>query len=172
MTLDIKTVIASRIGDYARVGFPAIIERFVQENGMTFDKIEPWSGKHLTPNQCFNNALAVACTKPDCRYVEGFVMREDVAYIIHHAWVVVDGKVLEPTVKDPENLQYFGVPFDANTAWKETVANGYYGLFDNPETMINIRFMVETDPDFSQVVQDAVRDCQVKHTELMLRRKG
>lgn len=70
------------------------------------------------PRQCYRNALLTAATfgnAHDLVYVEGYVMADMVASPIAHAWVELNGKVVELTFPDgPEpapDAAYLGIEF-------------------------------------------------------------
>ena len=75
---------------------------------------------HL-PKQCFANAQVVAWTTRhigppegiDVKYVEGYVLLPECPLPIHHAWISVNGKVLDTTLKVtgiiPSGWEYLGV---------------------------------------------------------------
>ena len=78
-----------------------------------FDK-----GVGFQQQDCYRNALLTAATfgeKYDVVYVEGYVMSDRLTTPIAHAWVEIEGKVLELTFPEgpqPEtNAAYLGVEF-------------------------------------------------------------
>lgn len=70
------------------------------------------------PRQCYRNALLTAATfgeSHDVAYVEGFVNTSSLASPIEHAWVELNGKVVEltfPNGSQPElDAAYLGIEF-------------------------------------------------------------
>jgi hypothetical protein len=67
--------------------------------------------------RCFENAAALVGRTQSrrrltpLRYCEGFVSRPGVPILIHHGWAIdADARVIDPTLPDPEDCAYVGVP--------------------------------------------------------------
>ena len=62
-------------------------------------KVMRWT----TAGECFENCTRAVCRRPtQLEYVEGYVVPEGVSLPIHHAWLTVNGKVVDPTLRvDP-----------------------------------------------------------------------
>ena len=152
----IRDVIKNQAAGFERVGYKDLTAQFVMRNGKVFDKIEPWPGKHMTPKECYTNAtqvvLGASIHRPDgdLEYVEGYAMRNDIMFPFQHAWVLVDGeRVLDPTLRDPHNYQYFGVPFSPEFLYEETMKNGYYGLYCPDGIAINVELFEKFDKEMA-----------------------
>ena len=91
----------------------------------------------IRPRQCFANAQALATVafEAGAVYVEGYARRADVPIPILHAWVEVEGVVIDPTWIEehrrgsnlgvlPEGWEYLGVPFDTMTIVRRIEALG------------------------------------------------
>jgi hypothetical protein len=60
------------------------------------------------PKMCYCNAVELTLLEPTLFYAEGFAMSTHMP--IPHAWCVDrEGNVYDPTLKKPEDLQFFGV---------------------------------------------------------------
>jgi len=83
------------------------------------------------PQQCYRNALLAAGTygqSHDIVYVEGYVIPRSFETPVAHAWVELDGKVVELTFPEgPEphpNAAYLGVEFSAEAAREKILEDG------------------------------------------------
>ena len=81
--------------------------------------------------RCFQNAFNWAQEFPqDLTYVEGYACR---IIPIHHAWCVDrDGNVIDPTWKNQQDCEYFGVPFSLKFV-RDTILRTrmYTSMIDN-----------------------------------------
>jgi hypothetical protein len=74
-----------------------------------------------TPRRCYRNAreVAGAAGRDDVRYVEGIAVPATVPVATKHAWVEVDGSVIEVTWEDTpvpgEGSAYYGVAIELDT---------------------------------------------------------
>jgi len=88
--------------------------------------------KHIkrgTPKHCFCNATRLAWGGIG-KYYEGVVMSKQLPFPIHHAWVVENGKVIDNTLREPDQYEYLGVWISTpmlNETLRET---GVYGVLD------------------------------------------
>lgn len=80
------------------------------------------------PKQCYRNAQLVATTfgeTVDVQYVEGYVLAAPLTAPIQHAWVELDGTVLELTFPDgPEpdtDAAYLGIDFSTDVVHEHLV---------------------------------------------------
>jgi hypothetical protein len=79
--------------------------------------------------QCFMNAFALMVANPDLRYAEGYGQN---IIPTMHAWCVdKDLNVIDPTWRDPEASQYFGVVFDRDFVIETVLKKETYGVIDN-----------------------------------------
>lgn len=93
--------------------------------------------------QCFMNAAHESLhSYGSLAYVEGFAFSKDLAFKIHHAWVVdEDGSVFDPTWDyAPGNALYFGIPFLDEYVRETLLREGYYGML-SPTEMFNRHLM-------------------------------
>lgn len=148
----ILEAIQQQIDLYARIGHPALMENFILRNGSEGVVIDA-EREQATPKECFKNATEAALRTLDSVYVEGFFMRPDLPILIHHAWIEVDGFVVDNTILNNEDAQYFGVAFEREEMLEETMKNEVYGLLATP--MINIDLMVRRDPGIADMLNKA-----------------
>lgn len=115
---------------WRRLGQQTPIHDFVLEFGS--ERLgQPFDGEPMTPKECYRNALHIAM-KQDLLYVEGFAHRRGMPLVIQHAWCETsDGRVVDPTWRDPQEAEYFGVAFNWERVWELTSRLGYYGLYDS-----------------------------------------
>lgn len=138
--MDIKAHLEQEYENWKKLGHPAVMQRFVLRNGRQY-KAAPYTGKRLPKKECFSNAAHLRTGD----YVEGYATRPDIGILIHHAWCVKDGVVIDPTWDRPEECQYFGVKFTQAVLYKELIRLDHYGLLDTPRGL-NIKFMLQIDP--------------------------
>jgi hypothetical protein len=143
------------IAEAASHGWPGgLIERFVLRNGRFFKAAAFTGAARGKQGQCFKNAMELALHNPRLSYVEGF---GGSIIPVHHAWCAdADGNVIDPTWDRPEDRDYFGIAFEAHTAWEHAVEHGYYGLFDGPRG-INLPLLEKLDPDLIREIKEAHR---------------
>lgn len=102
---------------------------FLLEHGRHYRTTpETFAGRRDPPRRCFMNA-ALRAIAGEGTYVEGIA-----AWLIpfDHAWVVdAEGRVVDPTLRarDPDEVAYFGVPFETEFLRKRLIKRGVYGLF-------------------------------------------
>lgn len=104
----------------------------------------------MEPKQCFSNASAQVIHRRglglELRYVEGFVISPRVAIPIHHAWVLENDRVVDPTLGWRPQATYLGVEFTPTFLSKQLLKNGYYGLLDTG--MGASKLALGIDPDY------------------------
>lgn len=141
------------IANWDRIGYPALVERFVVRNGCAYEPCD-LIGSRGAQKDCFRNAALFALNGGyECRYVEGFAIRAGIWFPVHHAWVEVDGKAMDNTWRDPFECQYFGVPIETDLLRDELLRNKVYGLFDTG--MINTDLLFRIDPELQQFLKEA-----------------
>jgi hypothetical protein len=107
---------------------------FILSLGREF-KAAPWTLKEKyhkrTPKECYANATHLALVHPEYTYVEGYCFHDDLIPIAH-AWCVdSQGVVFDPTLKNPEDFVYFGVPFKTDFVVNFIQEKGSYGVIDD-----------------------------------------
>ena len=116
--------------------FPTV-PHYILERGQPFES-EPLTCEELAwtdqllwrahrPRQCYRNAQVAALTVPPpdgmtVHYVEGFIMPHGLPLPIEHAWLSLNGRVVDTTVRPgrgkrvfgviPDGWEYYGVPLD------------------------------------------------------------
>jgi hypothetical protein len=119
------------------------IERFLLKHG-TYHTPAPLPKGILrgVPKACYHNASVLAKRRRNLRYAEGMVYRTGLIPL-HHGWCLDEqGKVVDPTLVDPEMCEYFGiiVPMEQVKAWY--IKHKFYGVLDTPWGP-NVEFMQE-----------------------------
>ena len=81
--------------------------------------------KFYKPKQCYYNSQHMAIGNPKIRYAEGYLITDGLPLPIAHGWNVVNGKVVDFTMKHanggkpilgelPAGWEYFGVEMDTS----------------------------------------------------------
>lgn len=148
--MNITEMLDNVIANWETIGHPALLERFVRRNGKEF-KAQPFIGHRMEQKQCFMNAAHYSHMMPHYDYVEGFMWREGFPLLIHHAWCTdADNNVIDPTLVDPENCQFFGLMIPQDELNAELIRNGVYGLFD-PGRGYNTDLIFQRDPELKEL---------------------
>lgn len=144
--------------NWARLGAPALMERFIVRNGDEYEgRRLPKGYKRGTPKECYSNAARLVFDKPGLRYVEGYVWRNDLPLAIQHAWCIdAKGRVIDVTLKDPERCQYMGIACIRGELWEELQKTGYFGLLDSGFGL-NTDWMFKIDPDLKDIAEGIMR---------------
>ncbi|ASW08638.1 hypothetical protein [Rhizobium sp. 11515TR] len=103
-----------------------------------------------TPKQCFVNATAIALSRDDAVYAEGYALCEDVPVPLHHAWVINRrGAVIETTWELGPSHCYLGIPFKTDFVAQVLLEDGQCGLLDPPL----MRRRASSPDQFRQIVE-------------------
>lgn len=141
----VKTYLRSEIKAWAHVGHPALMQRFVAKHGKEFAG-SSFAGRRGTPKQCFRNAahraFSRSCRNP--RYFEGYAICRNIGFAFHHAWNVEAGKVVDVTLRNPEDYDYMGVEFSRRELAEQQLQSGVYGVLDTGRG-VNIDLMRDVD---------------------------
>ena len=87
------------------------------------DKFEIFLGEDAYKmGQCYYNATMVAIADDSYRYYEGMA-QGDAGVSLHHAWLVKNGKVVDPTWNGAGH-DYFGVPIPTTYVRKRVLKTG------------------------------------------------
>jgi hypothetical protein len=149
--MTLREMLQEKIDNWARLGHPALLDRFVLRNGKAFAPGKR-IGRKGKAKECYSNATEFVLRHHDAIYVEGFVINKRLPIEIHHAWVTFDGKTaMDPTL-DAERHEYFGVEFDTNTLRKEIVKLGVYGILD-PGLGFNTDLIFRIDPELKAICE-------------------
>lgn len=150
--MDIRHELDKRIAAWEYVGFSAPIERFVSRNGVVMPAGPP-PARTMAANECFRNAALIASKDPAATYVEGFATKPDIhGLLLQHAWVEVDGVVVDPTWTRPDSALYIGVRVPTATLCRVLVQRKVYGLFSDG-IRINTDLLFEIDPGLRPIVE-------------------
>jgi hypothetical protein len=161
--MDIKQDLTERVENWAMLGHPSLLERFVLRNGKAYTPGKR-IGHKRTPKECYANAANFVLrrsTKKPATYVEGFVISNKLPIPILHAWVSMSGDDAMDLTLDAENYQYFGVAFDTDTLRKEVIRNGVYGLLDTG-LGLNWKLMFKVDPELDAICKAVIPDAKLK----------
>jgi hypothetical protein len=154
MKLDIKKMLETEIENFARIGYPALMQRFVVNNGSVMTPIDEFP-EDVEPGEkqlCFMNATNLA--QMGYQYVEGYGCRKEIGIPIHHAWVVdCEGRVIDNTWRNPQECVYMGVEFDLDVLCEEIDRNGVYGLLTIDEG-INVDLLFKLDGKLVQCLDE------------------
>lgn len=150
--MDLKAIIDQEVENWERVGHPALLQRFVQRKGRAFEPPKKLV-ERMEPNECFANATLYV-QRFGGTYVEGFTVIENIEFLVHHAWVVLDdGEIVEPTLSDGGlGHRYFGVSFETELLMREIIKNRVYGLLDTGRGL-NADLMFRLDPGLKPIVE-------------------
>jgi len=99
--------------DLRKLGTPMPMYEFVLEHGEGFETARP-AEKLGTPKECFANAARrIIRNGEELIYAEGFVVHEEFAFPLLHAWLVDKNRtVVETTLgSDLTKMHYFGVRY-------------------------------------------------------------
>jgi len=144
---NITKVLQERVDGFAALGHVPLLELFVLRNGKIM-KPRRRIGSKKPDKNCFENSLKLVTA--DVSYVEGFAMSAGLGIPMHHAWVDVGGKAMDPTWKNYNNSEYIGVSFSDKAAWSETIKLGYYGLLSGD--FINAELLFRMDPELEDIM--------------------
>jgi hypothetical protein len=129
----------------AVAGLPAILERFVLKHGTAFEGARrPKGVRKRAMKMCFRNSANITLdARLGSDYYEGFAMHREMMFPFLHAWNVRDGKVIDTTLRDPEQYQYLGLRFTLRQLISVLAETQVYGLLD--PGMINIKLLRSID---------------------------
>ncbi len=98
-----------------------------------------YAGPRGLPKHCFMNAGNAAMGDYRLFYVEGYV-RLMGSIPIEHAWCInADGMVIDPTLKDGENIDhYFGAVFTTDFLYHIVRRSGVWGILGG-RTRVTVR---------------------------------
>jgi hypothetical protein len=151
-SMSLHEILTSNVENWARLGHPSLLERFVLRNGKPYAP-GPRKGRKGPERQCYMNAAKVVmCDADAVAYVEGFVINPDLPIPIHHAWVSYDGETaMDPTL-DSANREYFGVSFTRKELVRELRKTKIYGLLDTG-CGLNADLMFRRDPELKAICE-------------------
>jgi hypothetical protein len=166
---DLAKMMAQTAEQWAILGSPAICERFVLRNGRAFaGRKLPKSYRRGKMKQCYSNSADLVSRQPGLRYVEGFAMRDDIAFAFQHAWAIdAKDRVIDITLDRPGECQYVGVVMSRDECWAEMAKTGFYGVMDTGVRGINVDWMYRVDPELKAIVKAIVAKGNDLRAELM-----
>lgn len=100
--------------EYLRDGSPRTVDDLTADEQDLVEAIE--RAVEAQPKACYKNCQLAAAEWDEVAYVEGYTMSARVPVPLQHAWVELNGKVVEITL--PSHLRgelnaYYGKPFDS-----------------------------------------------------------
>lgn len=147
----IRENLQERVKAMAHFGHPDIITTFVLEYGKPFVPVT-WDKPHMEAKMCFRNAFETIRRDKGLHYIEGYAMNKQIGFPFHHAWVAKDDVAYDPTLKDPDNYEYFGVEFDRVFVMHEVAQSEFYCLLDHAYHGTNLELMKRHDPKFGAII--------------------
>lgn len=171
----IAAQIEREVEQWATLGHPALLQRFVLRNGAEMPgRARPKGMRKLADRACFRNST-MAAARYGWRYCEGLASSaalKHCGFVTLHAWNLDDdGNLVDLTWKDPANSLYLGLVIP--DAQQRMVEQGTYGLLDTG-CGLNHRLMFEIDPDLEAIVkairrpeaiEEALRQRDSKHDD-------
>ena len=108
------------------------VSKYLEKNGKEWEAAPlPSDIKMGTPKECYSNATHLILRHPELSYCEGIAYPGDLPSSLGflHAWAVdKDGKVVDPTFREPEKAKYFGVKYDNDKYLKHIQKTETYGV--------------------------------------------
>ena len=154
---NLRNILSEQVAAWARMGLPALLERFVLKHGVEFQgDLRPKGVRKQAMKQCFRNAAQLVWEE-SMEYYEGYAMGSDIAFPFLHAWNVRKGKVIDTTLKDPTKYQYLGLRFTARQLIGEQVKHNVYGMLDIG--MINLDLLRSID---NELVEEALASRSIR----------
>jgi hypothetical protein len=94
-----------------------VVDEFLLRNGREFySQLLPVRYRRRPIKACFYNARQLVLRAKGLRYAEGYAIGMDLPLLIHHAWAVdAKDRVIDPTLRQPEMFEFFGIAFDQET---------------------------------------------------------
>lgn len=126
----IRERLQQEIAMFEKVGHFALMQKFVLKHGQLFtDATKVKLGKK---KECFKNSADLVIRDRRYEYFEGYLFREELPILIHHAWTVdlSTGLVADPTLREKEGAEYLGIHFQRDLLIEELMKNKVYGLLD------------------------------------------
>lgn len=145
-TIPLRIILQNTVDGWERVGYPALLERFILKYGEEFrGSKRPKGVRKWAMKECFRNTSHRLLRVPHSDYYEGYAMSDEFQFPFLHAWNIEEGRVVDLTLKDPEKYQYLGMKFSEKVLWHEQVKHGVYGILD--PGMINLDLLRSIDND-------------------------
>lgn len=128
-TLDLSLL--QDVRAWTSMGMPALLQRFVLKHGKTFSgRTLPRRYRRGPIKECFRNSAVALQKYSELEYYEGYAMSRKFQFPFLHAWNVADGKVVELTLRNPVDYEYYGVYFTRQQIWTQQAKTMVYGMLD------------------------------------------
>lgn len=124
----------SELVEYMKERGEIFIEiKLYYENGRFFENTQNFTDEEkeivnqydkADPNQCYYNTQMIM-NSDTLDYVEGYITTLDTARPIPHAWLSLNGKVVDITLEEPDSTVYYGVSFDWKIVCKQLSERGH-----------------------------------------------
>lgn len=148
----IKERLEADVDAWAKVGHPALIERFVLRHGEVMKPIA-YRDSLYPQGQCFMNATHYVDLHKHAEYVEGYAIRPSVGITVLHAWAKTkSGNAVDPTWNDSLQCEYMGIVIDRTAHRKIMRKTGVYGVLDHGRG-VNTDFIFSVDPGLREIVE-------------------
>lgn len=138
---------------FSNISYPALFHQFLIRNGEGNVKPPIQPSRMYQPKRCFYNAFDYVMKHSDCFYMEGVVTRNDWPVTIPHAWVMKGNKTIEPTMRDIDNMAYYGIKFTKEIMLKQVLTNGLHDSIISPNEIHDIDFMMQFDPGMKEIYE-------------------
>lgn len=118
------------------------VAAYLKEHGKRYEGSPlPAGYERGTVHECYSNAthlvqMARWTSKEPLRYCEGFVREkgDGMGMSFLHGWALdADDKVIDNTIDDPENHEYWGVTYDTKDYLRHVMDTQYYGVLGGDE---------------------------------------
>lgn len=151
-----ETHVAGFVESLAHAAGPNTVPHHIFENGRVYrsaglsdaerDALSTVNWEDRRPKECYRNAqleamALIGIANVSVKYVEGYV-DPGVGIGVEHAWLSVNGKVVDPTVrlKDgsrvlgliPDGWGYYGVELDTDLVFPAALRGHWSPIIDDP----------------------------------------
>jgi len=94
---------------------------FVLRHGQAYDGIPlPRRYAKRTPKACFYNARQLVRGSRTLTYCQGYAMNNTLVFPFEHAWALdARGRVIDPTLAEPDQYQYYGIALERSWLRRE-----------------------------------------------------
>lgn len=156
----LREQLQQQVDNWAVIGHPAIMERFVLRNG-TERRGTPTppsvTKTFRVRGECFKNSALLAA-RMGLEVEEGYAWNLDYAILpIHHSWVLDsdENRIIDSTWTDPEKCEYMGVHIPEMDLLEAQSEFRVYGILD-PGRGINVSYIFKRDPELKGIVEGII----------------
>lgn len=110
----------------------------------------------MMPKACFDNIAYLVRYRRSLRYCEGYVTHSGFPIAVHHAWAIDnDDRVIDPTLRDPEQYQFLGYPLLLKER-RKWINRYSHAVFDTGSGR-NVFFMLSHRPGLFDMIDEQYR---------------